>query len=194
MTAYCTTVEVIAPGRLNVTANTYDTEIDSIIEAASALIDKYCRVPDGGFAISSDTTHYYTDENLHCGVLNLDMPCLSVTTLTDAAGNVFASNAYRLWPYNVTPKRKIQLLSSQAWSWIQDGRITVVGKFGYATEPPAPIREACAIYTGWLFKRWQAALQDATANAELGQIIYGSDMPKQVKAILEFYKDGTKQL
>lgn len=194
MTAYCGRYEVKAPGRLDISASTYDAEIDSIIDAASALIDKYCAVPDGGFAVAGDTTRYYDGENLHCGVLSLDSPCISVTTLTDASGFTFASNAYRLWPFNQTPKRKIHLLSGWAWNWIQDGRITVTGKFGYATDPPAPIREACAIYTGWLFKRWQAALQDATANAELGQVIYSSDMPKQVKSILNFYKDGTKLL
>ncbi len=200
MTAYCTPGDVKAPGRLDLTDGQYDNELYSIIDAASVLIDKFCNVPDGGFCVTADTTHYYLGDSLvvskgvYSRRLMFDMPCLSITTLTDAGGQTYTADKYRLWPYNYSPKRGVELLSSYAWTWQQDGRITVTGKFGYAITTPAPVQEATAMYAAWMFKRWQAALQDATANAELGQIIYGSEMPKQVKAMLSLYTDYTKIL
>ena len=194
-TLYCDISDVKGAGRLAITTGNYDTDISAMIAGASALIDKYCNVPDGGFCVTADTTHYYDVHNLRNGThLVLDMPCLSVTSLTDASGRTFPTNAYRLHPRNYNPKREIHLLSNYAWSWIQDGEIIVVGKFGYSTQTPDPIIEATATYAAWMFKRWQAALQDATANQDLGQIIYGSEMPKQVKAMLSLYTDYTKIL
>lgn len=206
---YCTLDDLKRPGRLNIndtTGDNYDAELYQIVSAASAAVDKYCNVPDGGFCVTADTTHYYGVESIRGGYTDIggwagtgsklffDMPCLSVTTLTDAGGQVIASNKYRLGPYNYNPKRWLELLSMVAWTWQTDGRITVVGKFGYATETPDVVREATAIYAAWMFKRWQAALQDATANQDLGQIIYGNEMPKQVKALLSLYTDYTKIL
>lgn len=203
---YCTLDDIKRPGRLDVTDDTSDADLDLLISAASQAIDKFCNVPDGGFCVTADTTHYYTRENLRHGLTDVggwpftgsrlvfDMPCISITTLTDAGGQTFSSNQYRLGPYNNSPKRWLELLSMVTWSWNVDGRITVTGKFGYATSTPDIVREACAAYAAWMFKRWQAALQDATANADLGQIIYGNEMPKQVKAMLSMVTDYSKIL
>ena len=203
---YCTVADIKRKGRLDIIDSDYDVDLDRLITAASQAVDKYCNVPDGGFQVTDDTTHYYTEADLRTvnnslsgawGVgsrLFFDMPCLSITTLTDSSGHTFSTNQYRLGPYNYSPKRWVELLSMVAWSWTTDGRITVVGKFGYATTPPDVVVEATAMYAAWMFKRWQAALQDATANQELGQIIYGSEMPKQVKALLGMYTDYAKIL
>lgn len=205
---YCGLDDVKRAGRLNIDdlGDYVDVDINQMIGAASRLIDKYCNVPDDGFCVTADTTHYYTSESLRPwrgdgyygngtgSRLFFDMPCISITTLTDAGGQTFSPSQYRLGPYNYNPKRWVELLSMVTWSWNTDGRIRVIGKFGYATATPDAIREACATYAAWMYKRWQAALQDATANAELGQIIYGNEMPKQVKAILNLYSDYTKIL
>lgn len=199
-TAYCTISDVKAPGRLNIESSDYDDEIDDLIAAASEQIDREFDLPEGSFSVATDTTRYFLEENLHVapGIysrrLMLDMPLLSLTTLVDAGGQTYTADKYRLWPYNYPRKRGIELLSSYAWTWQQDGRIAVTGKFGYSVAVPPGIQEATAMYAAWMFKRWQAALQDATANAELGQIIYGSAMPKQIVAMLSRYKDGTKLL
>lgn len=194
MTAYCSVEDVTAAGRLDIKSDGSDVSLSMIIDAASELVDKFCRVPTGGFCVTQDETKYYDMCDLRGNKLILDTPFISVTSLTDGSGRTFQVGNYRLWPWNFTPKREIHLLSSYAWSWTTDGRITVVGKFGYSETVPPAIREATAVYSAWMFKRWQAALQDATANAELGQVIYGSDMPKQVKSILVFYRDGTQYL
>ena len=47
---------------------------------------------------------------------------------------------------------------------------------------------------GWMFKRYQAALQDNAASPELGQILYGEAMPKQVMALLSPFRNGTVML
>ena len=48
--------------------------------------------------------------------------------------------------------------------------------------------------SGWLFKRYQAALQDAAFSPELGQLTYSEAMPKQVRALLDPFRLGTRLL
>ena len=172
--------------RLNITSTDMDAGIVQLINTVSLKLDHFHNVPDGGFAVTADTTRYYGYDAIHDGRLCLDMPCLSVTTLTNGDTVVVPSNAYRLHPRNESRKHFVELLSSAgyAWGFYDDGEIVVVGKFGYSTTVPDHIAEAAAMWAAWLLKRYQGALQDATANQELGQLIYSEAMPKQVLALL----------
>ena len=87
-------------------------------------------------------------------------------------------------PRNESRKHFIELLSGWGWGFTTDGEIIVVGKFGYSITVPDNITEACAMWSAYLLKRYQGALQDATANQELGQLIYNEAIPKQVLALL----------
>ena len=42
----------------------------------------------------------------------------------------------------------------------------------------------------WLYKRYQAGLQDAANNVEIGQMMYSERMPKQVVALLAPFRVG----
>lgn len=192
---YCSIFDLKSAGRLNIDANKYDDDMDSIVLAVSEWIDRQCRVQPGAFAVSEDSVQYYDACSVVKNRLMLDDPLISITSVVDASGYTIPPERYRLWPYNTSPKRAIELLSTQTWfNWVTDGRIVVTGKFGYSAEVPLGVQEAALIYSGHIFKRWQAALQDATANAELGQVIYSAAVPKQVLALLAQYTDYSKIL
>lgn len=182
MTAYCTAADIRTA--LNITSTADDTRLTTLAGAVSTRLDRMYNLPDGGFAVSADSVRYYDEYSVCEGVLRLDMPCLSVTTLVDAASSTIPSNGYRLTPVNGERHWAIQLLSGYGWGWVTDGLITVTGKFGWSTAVPNDVHEAATMYAAWLYKRYQAALQDNTANQELGQLIYSEPIPKQVLALL----------
>ena len=53
-----------------------------------------------------------------------------------------------------------------------------------ASVAPPNVMEAATMWSAYLVKRYQAALQDATANQDLGQLVYSEAIPKQVLALL----------
>lgn len=182
--AYCTVSDVKDAGRLDIQSTDMDSAIAQLIVTVSRKLDEYHNLPDGGFAVASDTTRYYGYKDIHHGKLYLDTPCLSVTSLTNGDGSSIPTDGYRLHPRNESRKHFIELLSGYGWGFTTDGEIIVVGKFGYSTAVPDNIAEACAMWSAYLLKRYQGALQDATANQELGQLIYSEAIPKQVLALL----------
>ena len=168
--------------------------LDSLSVSASAWIDAYCGLPTGGFAVAADTTRTFDVRSLRGGALLLDVPCLAVTTLLNADGTALPANGFRLYPLNEPRKWRIELLGGYGWALVDDGLYTVTGRWGWSAGAPAPVREAAVMLTGWMFKRYQAALQDNAAVPELGQILYGEAMPKQVMALLSPFRNGTVML
>ena len=47
------------------------------------------------------------------------------------------------------------------------------------------------MFAGWMFKRYQAALSDATVNFDLGELTYSQAVPKQVIALLDPFSCGS---
>lgn len=183
--AYCTAADVRAYGRLNITANDDDTVLGSIINTVSLRIDQMHNLPEGGYSVSADSTRYYQYGDIHRGRLHLDMTCLSVTSLTNGDGTTIPADGYRLHPRNQPRKVFIELLDTYGWGFTTDGEIVVVGKFGHSLTPPPNVVEASAMWAASILKRYQAALQDATVNVELGQLIYSAPIPSQVIALLQ---------
>lgn len=191
MADYCTTSQVKAAGRLDISGTSYDTQLAEMVTAASRWIDRYCTDGiDNAFAQGTDATRYYDHRAVQGEALHLDAPLLTVTTLTNGDGAVISSTYYRLWPRNTGHHLQVRLLSAAAWAFAADGEISVAGKWGLALSgaTPQPVSEACAMLSAWMFKRYQAALADATANLDIGQLIYGEAMPKQVVALLTPYR------
>lgn len=186
MTQYCSVDDLTAEGRLNINATTYNADLNSMIEAISRRIDEHYGLLPNSFAQQSDATRYFDDSCVRGDSLYLDHPLLSITSITDGQGNSVSSANYRLHPRNAGRYNEVRLLSTvDSWAFNTDGEIVVVGKWGYSLSPPADVSEACRYWSAYLFKRWQAALQDATANQELGQLVYTEQMPKQVRALLK---------
>lgn len=180
--AYCTNTQIKTA--LNITVADYDSQLTTLAATVSSRIDQLYNLPDAGFAVSADATRKYGPDDTCDGVLLLDAPLLTVTSITNGDGAVLASGQYRLLPLNAQRSWSIVPLSGYLWQWVPDGLISVVGKWGWSTTAPATVVEACTMYAGWLFKRYQGALQDATANQDLGQLVYGEAIPKQVLALL----------
>ncbi len=186
---YCAIEDV--KSRLNINSGDYDFQIAEFVTMCSRWVDEYCRLPADGFAAGNDSTRYFGLNDMQfasrLSVLRLDAPLLSVTTLTNGDGLVLAPAAYRLEPRNESHYWSIRLLSGYSWNFSIDGEIIVLGKWGYSLAVPSPVREATALFSAWILKRYQAALQDATANFDLGQLTYSESVPKQVKALLTPY-------
>jgi hypothetical protein len=186
MTQYCSIDNIKNSGRLNISGSTYDSDLISAAEAISRRIDEWYGLVANSFAQSISSTRYFDDDCVDGDSLYLDHPIISIDSITDGQGNSVASANYRLHPRNAARYSEVRLLSTaDSWAFDTDGEIAVVGKWGYSASPPADIAEACAYWTAYLFKRWQAALQDATANQDLGQLVYVEQVPKQVRALLK---------
>ena len=188
MAEYCTLVDIRQDGRLNIVGDAYDAALASLVTACSRWIDAYCRVPVNGFCATATATHYFGRSEVDGSTLLLDEPLLSVTALANGDGTALGTDAYRLIPRNGSPKWGIELRSGYAWQWSLDGEIAVTGVWGAAATVPEPVQEACIVLAAWMFKRYQAGLQDVTASPEIGQAIYAESVPKQVKALLAPYK------
>lgn len=182
--AYSSAPDVRDPARLDITTTISDAGIEAIIDAVSLRIDEFSNLPRGSYEVTTDTTRRYNWYDLHDGQLHLDMSLLSLTTLTNGDGSVLPTGSYRLFPRNTPQKWFIGLLSGYGWGMETDGEIIVTGKFGHSLTVPANIAEAATMWSAYLVKRYQAALQDATANQDLGQLVYSEAIPKQVMALL----------
>lgn len=190
MTDYCTAAQVKGAGRLNITDTTYDTQLGEIITAASRWIDRYCtdNITNAFAAAAPAVARYYGADAIDGAVILLDAPLLSVTSITNGEGTTVTSQQYRLIPRNGRHYTMIRMLDGgPGWAAGGEQEVTVTGVWGLATSCPEPVNEACAMLAGWMLKRWQMALADATANQELGQVIYGEAMPKQVAELLRPY-------
>lgn len=193
MADYCTATQVKAAGRLNITTSTYDTELAAIVTAASRWVDRVTWGIDNAFAASGNTSRYYRGDSVDNSTLYLDAPLISVNSLTNGDSATITSANYWLMPRNSSYYWSIRLKSTaDGWNFDTDGEVIVNGVWGFSTTVPDAVREATAMLSGWMFKRYQAALQDNTANPEMGQIIYGEAIPKQVMALLEPYKQGPR--
>lgn len=187
MADYCTIANVKMA--LDITGNQYDTQLTRIVTAVSRWIDEKCEIVDKGFAQDTDATRYFDPQHVDGKSLWIDMPLLTVTTLTNGDGTVISSSDYRLWPYNSTIKREIRLKSSVDWIFDADELISVEGKWGYSTSIPSPVSEAAIIMSAWLHKRYLAGLADASASIELGQLIYSKPAPEQAISLLQPWLD-----
>lgn len=188
MADYCTAAQIKAAGRLNVNGLTYDTELTALATTASRWIDRHCNLPTDGFVASASATRYYSIDDVSGATLFLDAPLLTLTTLTNGNSVTIDSANYWLEPRNITPKWQVTLKSAYAWTFATDGWISVAGVWGFSTSAPSPVTEAAAMLAGWMFKRYQAALQDNTAAIELGKLVYSEAIPKQVLALLQPYR------
>lgn len=190
MAEYCGIADIKTAGRLNISDSTYDGDLLQFAIVASRWIDRYLGGPDNLFTVDAASIRYFSPfDDVDGRLLKLDKPLLSVTTLTNGDGLAITSGYYRLQPRNGEYYWSVQLLSTHGgWQYsTEDSEIAINGLWGYSIAAPAPVKEAAAMLAAWIFKRYQSALQDASINFELGQVIYSESMPKQVRALLDVY-------
>ena len=193
MTAYCTANDIAQA--LNIAGTQDDGWLTTLADSASAWVDAHCAVPSGGFAVATDSVRSFDACALEDGVLRLDVPLVSLTSLTNGDGTAINKATVRLYPLNGPHYWSIHMLSTgPGWQWVTDGLYTVTGKWGWSTTVPTPVKEATVMLAAWMYKRYQAGLQDAANNAEIGQMMYSERMPKQVVALLAPFRIGQRML
>jgi len=193
VTAYCTPNDITQA--LNIAGVQDDAWLATLATSASAWVDAHCAVPSGGFAVSADGTRRFDLRALDCGELHLDMPLVSLASLTNADGTSINTATVRLLPINGPHYWSIRMLSAgPGWQWVEDGLFVVTGKWGWSTTVPTPVKEATVMLAAWMYKRYQAGLQDSANNVEIGQMMYSERMPKQVVALLAPFRIGVRLL
>lgn len=192
MANYCTVDDIKGSGRLNIQLDDYNSDLGSMIAGLSRRIDRHYGVVENAFAQTATATRYYEEDAVDWRTLVLDMPIITVSSIVNGDGVTVPSDDYRLWPRNGRWYNEIRLRENataiSAWGFITDGEIAVTGKWGFTLAVPDEIREATIYWAAWLLKRYHAALQDASANFDLGQVVYSEGMPKTVVNMLPGYR------
>ena len=150
-----------------------DDKLDTIITAASRLVDDVC----GRRFYAATETRYYTPDN---GVYLRVDDLLTVTTLkTDEDGDrtyevTWATTDYDLMPLNATldgwPFMSIEITpdGDNSFPTVAKG-VEIAGSFGFASTTPPAIQEACVLAAHRLLKRADTPL-GVSAAAALGQM------------------------
>lgn len=184
MADYCTLVDLKL--RLDIVGAQSDAQLAALITAASRWIDRHCRAPMDAFAASASTQRQYGVEAVAGQTLYLDAPVLSIVSIVNGDGSTLPSSAWWLRPRH-SVGWYVELKPAYAWAFADDNLIVVDGVWGLFSTPPAPVREAALVLAGWMFKRWQSALADASVNVDLGELTYSEATPRQVQALLAPY-------
>lgn len=168
--------------------NEHDAKLESMITAASRLIDKYCNRR----FYSSASTQYYDPESTHEVFIDDLQSVTALKTDEDGDGTYETSWAvtdYNLLPYNSTPKTRIQ--TSSKGSRIFPAKIKkciqIYGSFGYSTTTPDMIKEACIIQAMRLFKRKDAPFGVSGIN-QFGVMQVIDSFDKDVKILLDGFR------
>lgn len=192
---YATLIEMRA--ELNITGATDtgdDAKIELAVEAASRWIDDHCG--RRFYTTAADETRYYTAE--FSDLLFAPDDIVSVTTLaTDSDGDrtyetTWAATDYDLEPLNATldgkPYTRIATTpnGSHAFPTTRRG-VKVVGKFGYSTAAPAPIKRACILLASRLFKRKDAVF-GVMGISNFGQVMLRIQADPDVLLLLRSFE------
>lgn len=182
---YCTLDEFKT--RADIVGSTDDTMLETMIEAASRMIDGWC-----GRSFYEDTaqTRYYTPEAFD--VLALPDDLVSITTLkTDEDADrvyetTWTTDDYDLEP-NTAPYQRIypSLIGDYMFPTHRKA-VQIVGTFGYSAVPHA-VREACLLQTMRLYKRKDAPFGVA-GTQDAGQLQTISAIDPDVKQQLMPYR------
>jgi len=175
---------------LGISGSGDDTLINGLIRAAQAAIETHTnRV----FEVTSNSTRYYDaiGEHIKDGVLYLDDDLCEVNSVTNGDGNAIASSKYTTLPRNDTPYYAIRLLSDSDTLWEYGDEwmdaIEISGKWGYSTQAPNDVRQACIRLAAFYYRQKDSQLADVTA-IEAGTVIRTPAMPADVKSILGPYR------
>jgi hypothetical protein len=138
---YCTLAEFKSFHSITTADGVDDAVIESLIEGVSRAID---RMVSRTFYARTETRTYDVPEG-NC--LELDDDLLTLTTLTNGDGTVITSSYYKLYPLNITPKRRVELTNTYGWAISPthgtNGAISIVGSWGYSATTPDDVNLIC---------------------------------------------------
>jgi len=162
-----------------------DTILTACLAAATAKVDEQFT----GKWESTAGTRYYSDDSIELGTLYLDAPLLSVTTLTDGAGDAIDAANFWLMPRNadgtVRPYDSIKLKSGYTWNWEQDGWISLLGAWGFTATAPADVIQAVWRLASFYYRIKDNQTFGTVGNADLGTVELPATLPKDVEELLD---------
>ncbi len=196
--SYATLAEFLAQPEIDSSAPADDEFIEDLLERASRAADGYC----GTWFYASTQTRTY---DMPSGrVLVLDVPLLTVTTLTNGDGTTIAASEYNLWPYNGPNRAEIRLKQSSTTTWQPatagdtEDVISVAGTWGYvsraSTDPESVgvvlnTKDAALAIALSAYKRRYGVGVDGVAQVTgAGVVITPRGIPADAKRLLDPYK------
>lgn len=196
----------------NVTVTKFDVGLQSLLDAAAAAIDRFCRRPGGFVGDGSASTRYYSGDG--SDVLRID-ECVAVSAVaikesvsddeddyttwtvgtvgTTTEADVFpASGDSRTPEFNRLPYTMLVIGPNGDYSAFTSGRVGKMGfptakitaKWGYAEEAPDDITTATIMQATRWFKRLQGGMSDTLLTGELGQLMFTRRLDPDVTQIL----------
>lgn len=190
MADYCSSsdIKVQLPEDYIASSTDYDENLGLLCTAASRLVDREVGYWPNFFYPTTDTETRYFDGN---GLQEIDIdPMVSLTSVSVSEEGSYSSSDYTawtlntdyfVWPYNTTgltePIRRLIVdpLNGSKINWTRFRKaVQVVGIFGYSATPPELIKQVCIVQVMRWYMRSKQGYQDAGANPEVGQMVYGS--------------------
>jgi len=183
----------------------YDAILASAITRASRDFDLFTQRGDDEFAASVDETRYFDgsgNAELWIGELAAAPTSVAVAEGGDvdsSAGTggtytIWAASDFLLWPYNAATRGRpflrldVDIFNGSKAHWFTYPKcVKIVGKFGYSTVVPDPVKKATIILAIRHFKRGQQAYHDTGAIVELGQLTYTQKLDPDVALAVEHY-------
>lgn len=187
--AYLSTADLKTYLGFAITAD--DTLLTSLIASAVAIIEA---VTGTTFEASADTAKLFSwgvDHKFQTLFLD-DWLAAAPTTVTNGDGVVVAGTDYILLEPRRAPYYAIKLKQNANVVWTfgdsPESAISVLGRWGWSTTPPADIVQATRRLGAYLYRQKDAQTFDQTSFTELGIIKVKAELPKDVMEILERYK------
>jgi hypothetical protein len=179
-----------------------DTALNSLLAAASAAIDTYCKRPDGFIALSTATARYYVGSGLAYQMID---ECAAITAV--AVKDSIDDSTYTAWlttdydyaagsrespdfnrtPYTVLfckPDGDYSTFTSGKMGRLRTPTVSVTAKWGYATNCPDQIETATMMQAARWWKRLQGAMADSLASPDMGTLMYLKQLDPDVQQIL----------
>lgn len=172
--------------RLDILGDGQDANLEDMIEAASRQIDGWCGRSFFTETATRTLTASFPD------VLELDRDLLELTSIaTDPDGSRLYAIAWSVADSELGDGPPYQLIYTAGMGSLAfpttRRSVRVTGIWGYATEVPHAIREACLLLVGRLYKRKDAPFGIA-GSADHGQIQTLPGMDPDVKQLLMPYR------
>jgi hypothetical protein len=183
---------------LGITETTDDELLGTMIGAAEAAIDSYCRQT---FEAGADATRYFDPT---CDVygyhpyyrsgltLRLDYPLCAITSVTNGDGNVVSSSNYVTEPRNITPWYALTLKANATtiWTWTTtpENSIAIAGKWAYSLVAPADVAQAATRLAAFMFRQRDNGLDLDRIIQTAGGVAMPPDLPRDVTKLLAPYR------
>jgi len=174
---------------LNITDSNSDTNLETVIEAVSRLIDNAC---GRHFFNASETRYYKADESDRIFVDDIASSS-GITIYTDEDGdgtyeNTWQSTDFNLASYNAStdgwPYQMIETTPQGDLSFPRTKKgIKITATFGWAAVPK-PVTLACILQSAREYKRFKAVLGVAGATAIGTQVVTMPALDPDVEKLL----------